>query len=112
MQQSYYSNGKSSFYLNHLNKKTEGYPQVTDFEMKRKEKKRIGKLHFLLTHSHFYFVCAQPVENPNKGIGSYAATILVLPNNGFVGTKKKRYEGEVGSLMLEKKIENKKNKDK
>ena len=59
------------------------------FLLTKKKKKRIGKLHFLLTNSHFYFVCAQPVENPNKGIGSYAATILFLPNNGFVGTKKK-----------------------
>ena len=62
--------------------------------------KRIGKLHFLLTNSHFYFVCAQPVENPNKGIGSYAATILFLPNNGFVGTKKKKKKKRCTSVLM------------
>ena len=72
----------------------------------QKKKKRIGKLHFLLTNSHFYFVCAQPVENPNKGIGSYAATILFLPNNGFVGIKKKNKKKSPDTTLSIKKKKN------
>ena len=55
-------------------------------------KKRIGKtsLFYLLTHTFVLFVRNQ-VQNPNKGNRLvYAATILFLPNNRFVGTKNKK----------------------
>ena len=38
----------------------------------------------------FFFVCAQPVQDPNNQYVNYAATILFLQNYRFVGTKKKK----------------------